>query len=159
VRANRGLVEVSSVKMFRRILVATDFSQASTPALEQAGTMARRDGAVLLIAHAYQEPGLAELSQAPARAYPDWDQELREAAEKRLQPLVESARKEGIKAEALILRGFADEAIVAAAKHQRADLIVMGTHGRRGPARLFLGSVASRVISTAPCPVLTVRSA
>jgi nucleotide-binding universal stress UspA family protein len=121
--------------------------------------MAKRDGALLLIAHAYQEPGLVELSQAPARVYEQWDKALREAVEKKLQPLVEYVRKEGVEARALLLTGFADEAIVEAAKQQGADLIVMGTHGRRGAARLFLGSVASRVISTAPCPVMTVRSA
>ena len=58
----------------------------------------------------------------------------------------------------LILTGFADEAIIEAARQEGADLIVMGTHGRRGASRLFLGSVASRVISTASCPVMTVRS-
>ena len=145
--------------MFQRILVATDFSPASTPALEQSVKMARRDGALLLIAHAYQEPGLVELSRAPARVYEEWDQALREGVERKLRPLVEYARGEGVEARALLLTGFADEAIIEAAKQQGADLIVMGTHGRRGAARLFLGSVASRVISTAPCPVMTVRSA
>ena len=147
------------MKMFQRILVATDFSPASTPALEQSVKMAKRDGALLLIAHAYQEPGLAELSHAPARVYEEWDQKLREGVERKLRPLAEYARKEGIEARALVLTGFADEAIIEAAKQEGADLIVMGTHGRRGAARLFLGSVASRVISTAPCPVMTVRSA
>ena len=121
--------------------------------------MARKEGALLLIAHAYQEPGLVELSHAPADVYERWDRELREATERRLRPLVEHARKEGVEARALILTGFADEAIIEAAKREGADLIVMGTHGRRGAARLFLGSVAARVISTAPCPVMTVRSA
>jgi nucleotide-binding universal stress UspA family protein len=145
--------------MFQRILVATDFSPASVPALEQSVKMAKRHGALLLIAHAYQEPGLVELSHAPARVYKEWDQALREGVESKLRPLVEYARKEGVEAQALLLTGFADEAIIEAAKQQGADLIVMGTHGRRGAARLFLGSVASRVISTAPCPVMTVRSA
>ena len=145
--------------MFQRILVATDFSPASTPAFEQSVKMAKRDGALLLIAHAYQEPGLVELSHAPARVYEEWDQKLREGVERKLRPLAEYARKEGVEAEGLVLTGFADEAIIEAAKQRRADLIVMGTHGRRGAARLFLGSVASRVISTAPCPVMTVRSA
>jgi len=147
------------MKMFQRILVATDFSPASTPALEQSLRMARREGALLLIAHAYQEPGLVELSRAPAEVYEQWNQQLREGTERKLRPLVESARKEGVEARALLLTGFADEAIIEAAEQQGADLIVMGTHGRRGAARLFLGSVASRVISTAPCPVMTVRSA
>jgi nucleotide-binding universal stress UspA family protein len=147
------------MKMFQRILVATDFSPASTPALEQSVKMARRDGALLLIAHAYQEPGLVELSRAPARVYEEWDQALQQGVQRKLRPLVEYARKEGVEARALLLTGFADEAIIEAAKQEGADLIVMGTHGRRGAARLFLGSVASRVISTAPCPVMTVRSA
>ena len=147
------------MKLFQRILVATDFSPASTPALEQSVKMAKRDEALLLIAHAYQEPGLVELSHAPARVYEEWDRKLREAVEKKLRPLVEHARKEGVEARALLLTGFADEAIIEAAEQEGADLIVMGTHGRRGAARLFLGSVASRVISTAPCPVMTVRRA
>ena len=146
------------MKLFQRILVATDFSPASTPAFEQAVKMAKRDGALLLIAHAYQEPALVELSNAPARVYEEWDQNLLEGVERRLRPLVEYARKEGVEARALLLKGFADEAIIEAIEQQGADLIVMGTHGRRGAARLFLGSVASRVISTAPCPVMTVRS-
>ena len=145
--------------MFERILVATDFSPASAPALEQSLKMARREEALLLIAHAYQEPGLVELSHAPARAYEQWDQALRDGAERKLRPLVEHARTEGVEARALLLSGFADEAIIEAAEQQGADLIVMGTHGRRGAARFFLGSVASRVISMAPCPVMTVRSA
>ena len=147
------------MKLFQRILMATDFSPDSTPALEQSVKMARRDGALLLIAHAYQEPGLVELSRAPARVYEEWDQALREGVDRKLRPLVEYARREGAEARALLLTGFADEAIIEAARQEGADLIVMGTHGRRGAARLFLGSVASRVISTAPCPVMTVRSA
>ena len=147
------------MKLFQRILVTTDFSPASTPAFEHAVKMAKSEGGLLWIAHAYQEPGLVELSRAPAGVYREWDQKVREGVERRLQPLVEFARKKGVEARALILTGFADEAIIEAAKQQRADLIVMGTHGRRGAARLFLGSVAARVISTAPCPVMTVRSA
>ena len=145
--------------MFRRILMATDFSPASTPALEQSVKMARLDGSLLLIAHVYLEPGLVELSHAPARFFEQWDQAVREGVERRLRPLLEYARKEDVEAQPLLLTGFADEAIVEAAREQGADLIVMGTHGRIGAARLFLGSVASRVISTAPCPVMTVRSA
>ena len=146
------------MKLYRKILVATDFSPASTPAFEQSVKMAKQDGALLLVAHAYHEPALVELSHAPAAVYEEWDRKLRAAVEKKLHPLLESAEEDGVEARVLLLRGFADEAIVEAAKKQGADLIVMGTHGRRGAARFFLGSVAARVISTAPCPVLTVRS-
>jgi len=54
------------MKLFQRILVATDFSPASTPAFEESVKIAKREGALLLIANAYQEPGLVELSRAPA---------------------------------------------------------------------------------------------
>jgi nucleotide-binding universal stress UspA family protein len=57
----------------------------------------------------------------------------------------------------MVLEGIAHEQIARTARRQRADLIVMGTHGRTGVARFFLGSVAARVAATAPCPVLTVR--
>ncbi len=57
----------------------------------------------------------------------------------------------------MLLEGVAHEQIVRAARARRADLIVVGTHGRSGLARFFLGSVAGRVVATATCPVLTVR--
>jgi nucleotide-binding universal stress UspA family protein len=57
----------------------------------------------------------------------------------------------------MLLDGTAHERIVRAARSKRADLIVIGTHGRTGLARLFLGSVAGRVVATATCPVMTVR--
>ncbi|HYV40715.1 MAG TPA: universal stress protein, partial [Thermoanaerobaculia bacterium] len=77
----------------------------------------------------------------------------------KLPGLVENAAKEGVKAEPLVLMGEPYEAIAGAARDTGADLVVMGTHGRKGVSRFFLGSVAARVISTAPCPVMTIRAA
>ncbi|MGH7393607.1 MAG: universal stress protein, partial [Candidatus Rokuibacteriota bacterium] len=65
--------------------------------------------------------------------------------------------KAGVRGRTLLLEGSTHDQIVRAAKSRRADLIVMGTHGRGGIAELFLGSVAERVIGSARCPVLTVR--
>jgi nucleotide-binding universal stress UspA family protein len=140
----------------RTLLFATDFSPASTPAFGQALRIARKDGAKLLVAHAYQERSLPGLGYAAVPAYQDWDRQLREAAERELGWLLARARAEGVEALPLLLEGFPDEAIVEAARERNVDLIVVGTHGRRGAARLFLGSVAARVTATAPCPVLTV---
>jgi nucleotide-binding universal stress UspA family protein len=64
-----------------------------------------------------------------------------------------------VRARGLLLEGLAHEQIVRAAKAQRADLVVIGTHGRSGLAKFFIGSVAGRVVSAARCPVLTVRGA
>ena len=143
---------------FKRILLATDLSPASSAAFDQAVALAKSEGSQLLIAHAYEESRLAELGYAPAEAYQEWDGALRSKCGEALQSLVALAREQGAEAEPLPLRGFPEEAIVEAAAARQADLVVMGTHGRRGAARLLLGSVASRVIATAPCPVLTVRS-
>jgi nucleotide-binding universal stress UspA family protein len=144
---------------FRRILYATDFSDASAGAFQKAIEVAGKEGAELLIAHAYLPPSLwADGFVAPA-AYQQVDTGMREEAEKRLAALEEQARGAGITARSLVLLGAPYEAITAAAAENNVDLVILGTHGRTGAARFFLGSVASRVISTAPCPVLTVRAA
>src|SRR5262249_2468631 len=77
--------------------------------------------------------------------------------QKELDKLVAKAKAAGARGRGLLLEGTAADAIVRTARSARADVIVMGTHGRTGLARLFMGSVAERVIGPAPCPVLTVR--
>ena len=67
------------------------------------------------------------------------------------------ARKAGVRAGGLLLEGVPHERIVRAARARKAGLLVIGTHGRTGLARFFLGSVAARLISSASVPVLTVR--
>jgi universal stress protein A len=148
-----------TMKPFRRILVATDFTPASDPALAEAIEMAKGDGTELLIAHAYTPPNVIDAQSITGGVYEEWEKNLRDRVAERLEPLVERAGKEGVKAEALILSGTPYEAISDAAAENGADLVIMGTHGRKGVSKFFLGSVASRVISSAPCPVLTVRAA
>ena len=147
------------MKSFHRILVATDFTPASGPALAEAIEMARGDGAELLIAHAYQLPIAPQAEAVAPGVYDEWVQNLRETVEENLEPLVERARKAGVEAKALVLSGTPDEAITKAAEKEGADLVIVGTHGRKGVSKFFLGSVASRVITMAPCPVLTVHAA
>ena len=146
-----------AVKSFHRILVATDFSSASMPAFERAVQLSKSSGAQLLIANAFPEYGPPEMGYAPASGYEQWRHDALAAAERKLQPLVEQARREGLDARALVLAGSPGEAIVEGARREGADLIVLGTHGRRGAERFFLGSVALRVVSVAKCPVMTVR--
>ena len=79
-------------------------------------------------------------------------------ADERISRLAARARKQGAsRVRTLLLDGVPHERIASAARSRRADLVVIGTHGRTGLAKLFLGSVASRVVSSATCPVLTVR--
>jgi universal stress protein A len=148
------------MKSFQRILFATDFSRASERALEAAFELAKENGAELLVAHAYQLPAMlpTDISVSPA-IYDELDTSLREGVRKRLETIVEEAHEQGINARPLILSGSPYDAIADAAREDKADLLVLGTHGRTGAPRFLLGSVASRVISTAPCPVMTVRTA
>lgn len=143
----------------RRILVATDLTPASMPAFEEAVRLAREDGAELILAHAYELPNMgAPMALAP-EAYEDIERRLRGYAESRIQELSDSAHGRGVRARTLVVFGDPSEAIAKVAADEAVDLVIMGTHGRRGFSRLFLGSVATRVISTSPCPVLTVRAA
>jgi len=145
--------------MFGRILVATDFSPASTPAVGEAVKLAREARAELLLVHVYEPPGAASFGDyiPSASLYDEIEQALRTGAEKGLEPLAEDARRQGVRATARVLRGVPYVAITEAAAADRADLIVIGTHGRSGLPRFLLGSVAQKVIATAPCPVMTVH--
>jgi nucleotide-binding universal stress UspA family protein len=142
----------------RRILVATDLTPASLPAFREAVRIALGNGADLILAHAYEIPGAGSVLVAP-ETYDEIDQKIRTDAEQRLSALVLEARQQGVGARTLLLYGDPYEAIENAAAEQDVDLVIMGTHGRTGVSRFFLGSVASRLIATSPCPVLTVREA
>jgi nucleotide-binding universal stress UspA family protein len=144
---------------FQRILVATDFSQDCAAAFAEAASMAREWGARLIVLHAYQAPAGAAVSGLPAGDYYETLAAVRTVGEKRLKDLVSGELTKGVDVRPLAVQGSPAETIVETAARERADLIVMGTHGRRGMARLLLGSVAATVIATAECPVLTLRSA
>ena len=141
----------------RRILHATDFSPASRPAFATALDLARRSHAKLLLAHAVTLPEpLLEDAYLSAETYRKALSEGRRAAQRRLTALCRRAQQRGVRATALVLEGIAFLEIPRAAQRQRADLVVIGTHGRTGLQRLLLGSVARRVIALTRCPVLTV---
>ena len=140
------------------ILHPTDFSAASKAAFAQALKLAKADRAELVIAHVLP-PVLHAVDGyvVPMDIYHKMDETSRRYAQKGLKRLLAKARKLGVRARGLLLEGNAQERIVAAARRQHADMIVMGTHGRTGFARFVLGSVAGRVVAHAGCPVMTVR--
>jgi nucleotide-binding universal stress UspA family protein len=142
----------------RRILHPSDFSRASGAAFARALVMAKADRAQLLLVHvlAPSVPIAGEGYISP-KVYEDLEASARAYGQKRLSALQAKARRAGVKAVTVLLDGVAHERIARAAKSKKADLIVIGTHGRTGLAKFFLGSVASRVVAAAPCPVLTVR--
>jgi len=148
-----------AMNIFRKILFATDLTPASEPAFQEAIALATESGAELIVAHVYQPPNVPQAAAVGPDVYDEWDRNLRSDAEKRIEPLVHRARNAGVRVSSLILSGAASTVIIESAKTNGVDLLVMGTHGRKGVSRMFLGSVASSVISTAPCPVMTVRAA
>src|SRR5262252_8321924 len=132
----------------RRILHPTDFSRASNTAFARAVAMAKADRAELLLVHVMALPvPMAGEGYISPSVYEDLEASARKHAEKRLAALRDKARAAGVKASVLLYEGVAHEQIVRAAKSKKADLIVIGTHGRTGFAKLFLGSVASRVVT------------
>jgi nucleotide-binding universal stress UspA family protein len=142
----------------RRILHPSDFSRASGAAFARAVAMAKADRAQLLLVHVLAPPiPIAGEGYISPKVYDDLEASARKYGQKHLSVLQAKARKAGVKAVTLLLDGVAHEQIARAAKSKKADLIVIGTHGRTGLAKFFLGSVASRVVAAASCPVLTVR--
>jgi nucleotide-binding universal stress UspA family protein len=142
----------------RRVLHPTDFSRASTPAFKRAVEMAKGNHAELLVVHVMVPavPLMGDGYVSP-KVYEDLEAAAHAAAQKQLRKLVEKAKEAGARVKGLLLEGVAHERIAQAARSRKADLVVIGTHGRTGFAKLFLGSVASRVLAVSPCPVLTVR--
>jgi len=146
--------------MSRRILHPTDFSKASTSAFARAIAEARQTRSELLLVHVLAPVipavGASEGYLSPS-VYEQMSKSARAWAQKQMDRLLAKAKAARVRARGMLLEGVAHEQIVRAAKRHRASLIVIGTHGRTGVARFFLGSVAARVAATAPCPVLTVR--
>jgi|SRR5688572_22702685 len=136
--------------MFARILVPTDFSAASEAALAHGRGLANHFGAALHLMHVGENPFMRAVAM-DRRA-------LEEAAVRRLEEhLTDADRRRG----SLAIFEQSDEPapeILRYANAAKIDLIVMGTHGRTGLARMVLGSVAEAVVRTAPCPVLTVHA-
>src|SRR6266478_3213395 len=143
--------------MFKKILVGTDFSEASDEARRVAIELARRLGAELEIVHVEEPLPAYAFAEGALLDLPRLQEEVRTWAERQLEDLARGARASGVSTTTAVLLGVPANTIVEAARTERADLIVVGTHGRTGLERVLLGSVAERVVRNAPCAVLTVR--
>ena len=144
----------------KKILVATDFSEPSEAALAYGRELARSFGAALTVVHVVEN--------VLTRAYgvdggvmmidPELQRQIEAAAREHVERNIFEEDRKVLKATGVVLVSNAPaEAIVTFARQSNIGLIVMGTHGRGGVAHLVMGSVAERVVRTAPCPVLTVR--
>jgi nucleotide-binding universal stress UspA family protein len=141
----------------RRIVVATDFSGPGEHARDEGVALAKQLGAEVHLVHAFDIP-LAMVTPYEVTVPDGLIHEAREAARKKLESALEAIRKQGVKATGHLAEVPAAPAIAQVAGEVKADLVVIGTHGRTGLKHVLLGSVAERTLRLAPCAVLTVKS-
>ena len=144
--------------LFYRIVVPTDFSECAEEAWSLAQRVAAASGAELVLVHVLVEaplfnegPFTMDSARKVYEAARTWGQES-------LDAWMSQAQAKGLTARVALRTGVPYREIVDLVTDERADLVVIGTHGRGGIDRALLGSVADRVVRLAPCPVLTVRA-
>jgi nucleotide-binding universal stress UspA family protein len=141
------------------VLVATDFSDASEPALAYGREFARTFGAALHVLHVVDNQMMFAGPEAAGVDFTRVQADLVAGAESALERIVTAQDRQQLRARTAIRAGSSPALEIAAyAKTEGVDLIVMGTHGRGFMSHLLMGSVAEKAVRIAPCPVLTVRN-
>jgi nucleotide-binding universal stress UspA family protein len=141
---------------FKRILVPTDFTETSDKAIDMAITLAERLGSSVTLMHAYEIPILG-FPDGALVATADIAARIADASHAALDSAVAKRQGAKVKVDGIVRDGVAWEEINRVADEIDADLVVIGTHGRRGLARALLGSVAENVVRTSRRPVLTIH--
>ena len=144
------------MKQMRTILCAVDLSAHRKAVAEYATTIARATGASIIVV--YTAPSLSQYVgfHVPPNTIENFVGEIVSGAEKSMESFV-LENFPGVEAKGQVLIGYAAEEILSRANEEGADLIVMGTHGRKGIDRVLFGSVAEKVVKNATQPVLTIR--
>jgi len=143
----------------RHFLVPTDFSEGSKQALEYAVGLARTCGAKLTLLHVVELPSYLTDGHAPAHLSTALRDHLQTSAQRELAHLLPEGSGTPVEIVRRVVVGVPHQQILETAAAEQVDWIVMATHDRTGLSHLFMGSVAERVLRTAPCPVLTRRPA
>jgi nucleotide-binding universal stress UspA family protein len=143
----------------KKILVATDFGEPSDAALAYGRELARTFNAEIEVVHVVENVLTRGFgAEGYVASYPELQQEVEDAADRQLTSLLSPEDRQQLRGKTVLLKSNSPAfTIVGYAKANDIDLIIMGTHGRGAIAHLLMGSVAERVVRTAPCPVLTVR--
>jgi nucleotide-binding universal stress UspA family protein len=141
----------------RRILAPTDFSEPSKQAVAYAYELAERFGAKLLLLHVVELPAYPVEIFLPAAGGTTLLDDLEQQARIDLAQLRPEAEDGKVEVTCQVVVGTPYYKILEVAAADKADVIVMATHGRTGLSHLVMGSVAERVVRMAPCPVLTIR--
>jgi nucleotide-binding universal stress UspA family protein len=145
--------------MYGKILVPVDGSETSTRGLNEAIKIAKAQGSQLRLVHIVNE-FILNYTYAPGLYAENLIESLVKAGREVLDTAEKAAKREGVKADTVLIEsigGVAADLILGQAKVWQPDLIVMGTHGRRGLARLALGSDAEQVVRATTVPVMLVR--
>ncbi|HYL87749.1 MAG TPA: universal stress protein [Burkholderiales bacterium] len=146
---------------YKRILVPVDGSATSKAGLREAITLAKGQGAQLQLVHVADQHYIALMGIESSGAIGEMMESTKRVGRGILRNAEAAAQKAGVKASSVLLEtvtGPAADPIVRQAKKWGADLIVLGTHGRRGVRRLLMGSDAEQIVRYAPVPVMLVRS-
>jgi nucleotide-binding universal stress UspA family protein len=143
--------------LFENIVAPVDFSKCSRKSLAHAAGLAREADASLTVVHA--DSVAADTQSVPMSAAPEAVpvEEIQEKRSEQFEKFLEEAHLEGLDWESRQQVGSPLDVISDTVEEIGADLVVMGTHGRRGLERLFLGSTATKVLRRMPCAVVTVR--
>jgi nucleotide-binding universal stress UspA family protein len=147
---------MNDTQTIRHVLVPHDFGAAADHALFLGLAIAEKFGARLTVLHTYEVPNLG-YPDAFVAAF-ELATEIERAAAGELERLAAREELAAAKVETVLRRGTPWVEIVEACGRLSADLVVMGTHGRKAVSRLLLGSVAEKVVRSARCPVLTVHA-
>ena len=138
---------------YETVIIATDFSEASLLALETGLRLAQDSEAQVHLLHVLNPPVGMDPMGTVMSSIPD----LEEAAKSQLDSLVPENVPEGVTIHPVVLQGSPAKTIARFAREKDADLIVVGTHGRTGLGRLFMGSTAEALLRQAPCHVMVVK--
>lgn len=147
--------------MYQQILVPIDGSSTSARGLAEAIRLAKLTGGRLRLVHVIDELSFALAMDAYSGYAGNWLEELRRDARKLLEDARAEAAAAGVTADAVLLdsfKGAVHDQVIAEAVSSKAELIVIGTHGRRGIGRWVMGSSAEHILRMSPVPVLLVRA-
>ncbi len=139
-----------------KILVPTDFSESAEAAVAYAVDLAEKVGAKVCILHVYELP-LVQYPDVSAGFSAELVNDLERWSQEGVGELVAKYQGRGVELTTRVTCGDAREHVLEVARVEQADLVCMGTHGRRGVSRWLIGSVAESVVRTSPVPVLTIR--
>jgi nucleotide-binding universal stress UspA family protein len=142
---------------FKRLLIPVDGSKSSIKAARFGLRLAGHENCEVIAVHVIDEENAADLALYSDRPVEEILERMRRSGESYIEEIQEIARRHRVRFASEVLVGIPHRALLALTAEREADLIVMGTVGRKGPRRVLIGSVTERLIEQSPVPVLVVK--